>query len=314
MKHDHHDGGPEHSHQHGLHDHHHHGDDGRNILVAFFLNAGFSIIEFIGGFYTNSVAIYSDALHDLGDSLSLIFAYFSEKLSKKDPDTKFTFGYRRFSLLAALINGLILFAGSLFVLHEAIIRLMNPEPVKAEGMIYLAILGLVVNSFAAYKLSKNSGLNSKMVMYHLLEDLLGWAAVLLVSIILVFKPWYFLDSILSILISLIILRGVYKNLKKVGLIFLQHFPKNLSIAKLRKDLMNLEPMVTDVHALRGWSIDGESSYLRFHVALPADTTLAEADRIKKVMRNYLEKEGVQFSTIEFESNHNPDCSVTDKVL
>ena len=131
-----------HSHSHGHH--HHHGS--KNILLAFFLNAGFAVIELIGGYLTNSVAIYSDALHDFGDSLSLLLAYFAEKLSHKKEDEKYTFGYRRFSILSAFINGIVLFGGSIFVISESIKRLMSPEPVIPEGMLALAILGILVNS------------------------------------------------------------------------------------------------------------------------------------------------------------------------
>ncbi len=149
------------------HDHvHHHSHSGsKNILIAFFLNLSFVIVELIGGYFTNSVAIYSDALHDLGDSLALLFSYFAEKLSRKEADSKYTFGYKRFSVLSAFINGMILFCGSLFVIYEAIMRLNRPEPVDATGMFALAILGILVNSIAAYRLSKDSGLNSKMGMY-----------------------------------------------------------------------------------------------------------------------------------------------------
>ena len=256
---------------------HHHGS--KNILVAFFLNAGFAVIELIGGYLTNSVAIYSDALHDFGDSLALLFSYFAEKLSHKDADKKFTFGYRRFSILSALINGMILLLGSIFVIYEASQRIMSPEKVSPEGMLGLAILGIAVNSFAAFRLSKDDGMNTKMVMFHLLEDLLGWVAVLIVSVILLFKPWYILDSILSILISLVILRGVYKNLIKVGLIFLQKFPDELEFEQLKKEIMDFD-LVYDIHAVKGWSIDDSTYYLRFHVLVPEETKIGTVDSLK----------------------------------
>ncbi len=282
---------------------HSHNQDSKNILVAFALNATFSIIELIGGYFTNSVAIYSDALHDFGDSLALLLSYFAEKLSHKQADEKFTFGYRRFSILSAFINGVILLVGSLFVINEAILRILNPEVVKPEGMFWLAILGVVVNAFAAYKMSKNEGLNPKMVMFHLLEDLLGWIAVLIVSVILMFKPWYFLDSILSILISLIILRGVYKNLIKVGLIFLQRFPDEIELNRLTKEITKLD-LVLDIHAVKGWSLDSETFYLRFHVKVPEDTVIKLLDELKIKIKEILKTYKVKSSTIEFESN---DC-------
>lgn len=280
------------------HSHHHHGS--KNILTAFFLNAAFAVIELIGGYLTNSVAIYSDALHDFGDSLALLFSYFAEKLSHKGADKKYTFGYRRFSILSALINGLILLLGSVFVIYEASQRIMAPQKVSPGGMFGLAVLGIVVNSFAAYRLSKDDGMNTKMVMLHLLEDLLGWVAVLLVSIVLLFKPWYILDSILSILISLVILRGVYKNLIKVGLIFLQTFPDELEFEQLKKEVIEFD-LVSDIHAFKGWSIDDATFYLRFHVLVPADTKIRTVDELKIKIKKVLKSYNVTYSTIEFES-------------
>lgn len=288
-------------------DHHHHASGSKNILIAFFLNAIFAVIELIGGYYTNSVAIISDALHDFGDSLALLFSYFSEKISDKEADEKFTFGYRRFSVLSALINGGILLAGSIFVIHEAIQRIMAPEAVKPGGMLGLAILGIVVNAIAAYRLSKDDGMNPKMVMYHLLEDLLGWVAVLIVSIVLLFKPWYILDSILSILISLIILRGVYKNLLKVGMIFLQRFPSELEISEVKEKIESLD-LVSDIHAIKGWSIDDETYYLRFHIQVPEQTIVKDLDVLKVKIKRILTTYKVKYSTIEFESRN---CGVED---
>lgn len=282
------------------HDHAHNHQGSKNILLAFFLNASFSIIELIGGYLTNSMAIYSDALHDFGDSLALLFSYYAEKLSHKKEDDKFTFGYRRFSSLAALINGAILLAGSIYVIYEAIGRIQNPEPVKAEGMILLAILGIAVNGFAAYKMSKSEGTNPRMVMYHLLEDLLGWVSVLIVSIVLIFKPWYILDSILSILISLVILRGVYKNLVKVGMIFMQNFPTELDVKQLKDEIVKFEN-VKDIHEVKGWSIDGDSHYLRFHVLVSRDSNIVQLDLLKKTIKSKLKEYNIKYSTIEFES-------------
>jgi len=292
--------------QHHSHHHHHHhaqGQDSKNILIAFALNAVFSVIELIGGYLTNSVAIYSDALHDFGDSLALLFAYFAEKLSHKEADEKYTFGYRRFSILSAFINGMILLVGSLFVINEAIQRILAPEVVKPEGMIWLAFLGIGVNALAAYRMSKNAGLNPRMVMLHLLEDLLGWVAVLIVSVILLFKPWFILDSILSILISLIILRGVYKNLIKVGMIFLQKFPDDIELDSIISEITKFD-LVEDIHAVKGWSLDNETFYLRFHVKVPEDTVIRALDELKVKIKHILESHHVRFSTIEFEAR---DC-------
>lgn len=287
-----------------MHDHHHHGHKVNNILLAFILNAGFAIIEFFGGILTNSVAIMSDALHDFGDSLALLLAYFAEKLGHKDPDHLYTFGYKRFSLLSALINGTILLFGSLYVMKEAVVRFNSPEVVKPEGMLYLAILGIAVNSFAAYRLSKDEGLNVKMLSFHLLEDLLGWVAVLIVSVVLFFKPWYFLDSLLSIIISLIILKGVVKNLYKLAKIFLHQFPEGVQREALIENIKSC-PGVKDVHFIQGWSLDESTLNITLHVAVAGDMKMSEVDLLRKNIEERLRKMNISLWTIQFESDY--DC-------
>lgn len=206
-------------------------------------------------------------------------------------------------MLSALINGGILLAGSIFVIYEAVQRINAPEVVKPEGMLGLAILGIIVNAIAAYRLSKDDGMNPKMVMYHLLEDLMGWVAVLIVSIVLLFKPWYILDSILSILISLIILRGVYKNLLKVAMIFLQRFPSNLEVVELKRQIESLA-LVNEIHAIKGWSIDDETYYLRFHIQVPGEMLVRDLDDLRRKVKVILASHKVGYSTVEFESG---DC-------
>ncbi len=286
------------------HGHHHENKDQKNILIAFFLNFGFSIIEFVGGYFTNSVAIYSDALHDLGDSIALLFAYFAEKMSHRKPDQKFTFGYRRFSVLSALVNGLILLIGSTFIISEAITRFQNPEPILAEGVILLALLGLTVNGFAAHRMSKNTGLNSRMLMFHLLEDILGWCAVLVVSVILLFKPWYVLDSILSVIIALIIINGVIKNLFEVSKILMQAFPANVDRDLVIKDLLAFENL-QDVHFIQGWSVDEAHYSLSLHVKVPAEMQMKDVDVLRLKIEGYLKAKHVIYSTIQFEGG---DCA------
>jgi cobalt-zinc-cadmium efflux system protein len=283
---------------------------GNSILIAFALNAGFSVIEFIGGYYTNSVAITSDALHDLGDSLALLFSYFAEKFSLRKSDEKFTHGYRRFSLLAALLNGMILLSGSIYVLVDSIQRLQHPEAVYAPGMIGLALLGILVNTVAALKLREDTGLNSKMISLHLLEDVMSWVAVLIVSIILLFRPWYILDSILSILISLIILKGVYKNLMNIGLIFLQRFPDGLVIEEIRQAISQFSN-VEDVHLIKGWSIDESKFNMSLHIRVGLETSIAELDALRRQIEDYLRLKDVLEVTIQFEGC---DCSYSAKVL
>ena len=166
---------------------HGHTSSSQRIGWAFFLNLGFTLIEIVGGLLTNSTAIMADAVHDLGDCISIGLAWLLSKVSEKDSNTDFTYGYRRLSLLGALINGLVLIAGSAWVLSEAIPKLLQPEMPVVEGMLGLAIFGVMVNGFAAYKLSHGKTLNEKVLNWHLLEDVLGWVAVLIESIVLLFE-------------------------------------------------------------------------------------------------------------------------------
>jgi cobalt-zinc-cadmium efflux system protein len=211
------------------HDHHHHTG---NIRAAFFLNLFFTIIEIVGGIFTNSVAILSDALHDLGDSISLGLSWYFQKLSQKKRDHRFTFGYKRFSIFGAIINSIVLVIGSLFIIIESFPRLLNPQQPNAEGMILLSILGILVNGAAFLKLKKGTSLNEKVVSLHLLEDVLGWVAVLIASIVMMYFDVPILDPLLSLLIAAYILFNVFKNLKSALKIILQAIPSNIDLGKI----------------------------------------------------------------------------------
>ena len=222
-----------HKHNH-THDHHHHAE--KNIAVAFFLNFSFTIIELIGGLLTNSVAIMSDALHDFGDSISLGMAWYFEKLSKRSPNAKYSYGYKRFALLGALLNCIILLLGSTFVIYECVKRLFNPQEVVVEGMFFLAIAGVIINGFAVLRTRKGKGVNERVVSLHLLEDVLGWIAVLIVSIVMFFVDLPILDPILSIGIAIFILYNVVRNLKTTLNVLLQGVPKEMNITHIKEEV------------------------------------------------------------------------------
>ncbi len=283
------------------HHHHHHQGDAKNLLIACGLNFGFCLIQFVGGYLTNSVSITSDALHDLGDSMALLFAYYAEKVGLRSPDQKFTYGYRRFSVLAALLNGLILVGGSLYVLTESVQRIKNPEAVIPEGMLLLAILGLLVNGFAFMRLKKSQGHNAKMIQAHFLEDILGWVAVFIVSIVLFFYPLYILDSILSILIAFLILRNVWGQLVQIFVILMHKFPSDLGLQELTQKIQQF-PEVQDVHAFRGYALDYQNYSLSFHVVVPGETTVFELNVLRESIKRILSEGHVTFSSIEFESS------------
>ncbi|MEP1033431.1 cation diffusion facilitator family transporter [Ekhidna sp.] len=288
------------------HSHHHHDHSEGNIKVAFFLNLGFAIIEFIGGLWTNSVAILSDSLHDLGDSLTLGVSWYFAKVAKKDRNQSFSYGYKRFSVLGALINSIVLVTGSVFIIIEAIPRLFSPVNPNTEGMIYLAIGGIIVNGAAAFKLSKGGSLNEKTVFTHLLEDILGWVAVLIGAIVMHFWDFPIIDPVLSVLIATFILFNVYKNLKESFRIILQGTPSNINIKKIHEVIIDI-PKVLDVHDCHTWSMDGEYHILSIHLVIEDNLQLSELESIKKETKTRVSKLGINHTTIEFETlNENCD--------
>ena len=283
-----------------MHNHSHHSDaSSARIAWAFFLNLGFSVIELIGGWLTNSTAIMADAVHDLGDSLSIGLAWVLARLSNKPANDQFNYGYRRFSLLGSLINCAVLIAGSLWVLGEAIPRLQNPEMPMTEGMFILAILGILVNGFAAYKLSKGKSLNEQVLNWHLLEDVLGWVAVLIVSVVLMFVDYPILDPILSIVFTLFIAINVVKNLIKTVRLFLQAVPDQAMREQIQ-DLLQALPDVKHIHHLHLWSLDGEHHVLSAHIVLRSSLNTEQHLKLKASIADQLIPFELEHTTIEFE--------------
>ena len=281
---------------HGHGHHHHHGT--KNLKVAFFLNLFFTIVEIIGGLYTNSLAILSDALHDLGDSLSIGLSWYFQKLSEKGRDDIYSYGYKRFSLLGAIINAIVLLLGSAFILKEAIPGLFNPNEANAKGMLLLAVFGVIVNGAAVLKLKEGTSINEKVISLHLIEDVLGWVAVLIGSLIMMFWDLPWIDPLLSMLIALFIIYNVFKNLKHSFSIILQATPKEIDIEGIHEKLLSL-PEVIDVHDCHTWTMDGEYHVLSTHLRLDKNYTLDEQAEIKVKAKRLL-KEEVQHVTIEFE--------------
>lgn len=295
---------------HSHHDHSHHHSSTKNIALAFFLNVSFTIIEIVGGFFVNSVSILSDALHDLGDSFSLGIAWYLQKKSEKRATEKFTFGYQRFSLLGAVINSLVLIIGSGFVIYHAVLRIVDPEPSHAEGMFLLAVLGLSVNGYAAFKLSKGKSLNEKVLSWHLIEDVLGWAAVLVTSIVIYFWQLYILDPILSLCITAFVLYNVFKRLKQTVYVFLQGAPLNIDLVLLKQQISNI-PLVKSIHHTHLWTLDEESQVFTIHVVIQQVSGLHEVIRVKNQVKELLHKAGIAHATIDIELE-DESCYMPEK--
>lgn len=255
---------------------HHHAhqivdEDTQNFKVAFFLNLIFTLIEIIGGLYTNSIAILSDAVHDLGDTLTIGTAYFLEKKSKKPANRNYPYGFRRFSLLSALLSAMVLLIGSIFIFLEGVKRLLNPEPTDAEGMVVFAILGVIFNGFAAWKLHSGQSMNQKIISLHLLEDVLGWTAILIGSILLLFfnLPW--LDPMLSLGIMVYIMWNVIRRLRETLQLFLQRTPLNIDLDGIEKKILDCSEVVAIEH-LKIWSLDGAQHVADLKLRVSSDIT------------------------------------------
>jgi cobalt-zinc-cadmium efflux system protein len=291
MSHDHHD--------QNHHDHHHHSDV-KNIKAAFLLNLFFTIVEIVGGILTNSIAIISDAIHDLGDCLSLGLAWYFQKVAKKGSDTSYSYGYKRFSLLGAVINSIVLVSGSILILTVAIPRIIHPVEANTKGMFLLAILGVLVNGAAVFRLKKGNSINERVVSLHLLEDVLGWLAILIGSVVMHFFDVPVLDPIMSVGIACFVLYNVFKNIRQSLRIILQGIPVEVDITAVSENLQQFEG-VDNVHDLHVWSVDGNYNVLTVHVVLNNSLDMEKLAELKAQIRDSLQEKGIQHATIEFET-------------
>ena len=285
----------------------------RNIFVAFLLNLLFSIIEFVGGIFTNSISIISDSVHDFGDAISIAVAWILEKKSEKKPDNKYTFGYARYSILGAFITSMVLLVGAVFMIYTAAVRIINPVPVNYDGMLLLGILGLVVNGAGALITSKGEKINEKAVSLHLLEDVLGWIAVLIVSIIMKAFDVPILDPILSIGITIYILKHVIHNFKSIFEVFLEKAPENSKFDEFKKELISEISEIKDIHHIHVWSADGMNTYAMMHVVICDGVDVKKIIDIKQKIKEEAIHHNIVHVTIEieFESEKcsNGTCNV-----
>jgi cobalt-zinc-cadmium efflux system protein len=289
---------------HGHHHHDHHHGDTDNIGRAFLLNVLFVIIEIAGGLLTNSVAILSDAIHDLGDSISLGITWLLDRYSKKGKNDKFTYGYKRLSVIGALISALILLVGTALILREAIPRLLHPEAVNEQGMIFIAIFGVLINGAAVLNLKKGKRVVEKVAMLHMLEDLIGWVAVLIGAVIMHFVDLPIIDPIMSIGISIFMFFNVLKTLKEVVKILIQAIPENVDMIQLTQDICAIDENIEEIHELNVWSMDGVEHVISFHMVVKDNLKVDEIVLIKKNIKHYLHHEGFEHITIDIENINN----------
>lgn len=273
-----------------------------NLKVAFFLNFFFTIIELIGGALTNSMAIMSDAIHDLGDTIAIGAAWFMERYSEKGRDDRFSYGYKRFSPLSAFLTSIILIVGSIFIFIETIPRLIHPEAVNAKGMLLLAVLGVTMNGLAVLRLKNGDkdSINQRAVMLHLMEDALGWLAVLIGSIVMIFADVPILDPILSIAIAVYILYNAFKNLKTILNVFLQAVPKKFDKEVVKEKILKTEH-VLDLHDIRAWSMDGNEIIMSAHLVIEENLSSEQCKSLKHKIKHTCEHLNIRHVTLEIET-------------
>ncbi len=267
----------------------------KNIFIAFILNLLFSGFEFVGGFYTGSIAIISDAVHDLGDAASIGISYLLEKKSKKEPDEKYTYGYARYSVVGGAITTIILLFSSFIVIVNAAERIANPTEVNYNGMIIIGIMGIVINLAAAYFTHDGKSVNQKAVNLHMLEDVMGWVAVLAGAVVMRFTGYSVIDPVMSMGVAVFIIVGCIKNLKIIVDIVLDKTPCGINISEIREKLLETEG-IEDVHHIHLRSIDGHSSCATLHIVTDSDM-----HAVKESARNILNELGITHTTIETES-------------
>lgn len=266
----------------------------KNILIAFILNLCFSIFEFVGGLFTGSVAIVSDAIHDIGDAASIGISYFLERKSKKQPDETYTYGYARYSVIGGVITTLILLFGSVMVIYNAITRIINPTPINYNGMILFAVIGAVVNFLAAFFTRHGDSLNQRAVNLHMLEDVLGWIVVLVGAVVMKFTDFALIDPIMSIGVAVFIFINAFKNLKEVTDLFLEKKPHDIDINEIKEHITEIDGVI-DVHHIHVWSMDGVSHYATMHIVTNEDGHI-----IKDRIREELKEHGIGHVTLELE--------------
>ena len=272
----------------------------KNMTIAFLLNFSFAILEFIFGFMFNSSAVLADAVHDTGDAMAIGLSTLFEKISNKKEDKKYTLGYKRYSLLGALLTSVILLVGSTLVIIENVPKVFEPEKVNYDGMLVLGIFAIIVNLAASKVVGHGHGHshNESILSLHFLEDILGWVAVILVSIVLRFTDWYFLDPLLSLLIAGFILSKALPKFWGNIKIFLDHIPSDIDLSQLYQEILAVEN-VQAITQLNVWTTDGLEKFAMIHICLENPDLLAET---QTTLRQELQAYGITKITIQTDSS------------
>ena len=280
------------------------------VWLAFFLNLSYAIVEFIAGGIFGSSAVLADSVHDLGDAIAIGISAFLETISNREEDRQYTLGYKRFSLLGALVTAVILITGSILVILENIAKIFHPQSVNDEGILWLGIIAITINMLASLVVGKGKTKNESILSLHFLEDTLGWLAVILMAIVLRFTNWYILDPLLSLVISFFILSKALPRFWSTLKIFLDAVPEGVETGDLEKDLEALNN-VKSINQISIWSMDGLENNVIIHLCLEDWEKMTET---KNQVRQLLEERGIQNITIEVDTSQSDHAQHKRKVI
>jgi len=294
---------------------HSHGNNKKALLISFLITGIFMIVEAIGGWVTNSLALLSDAGHMLSDTVSLGIGVVAFKIGEKAADYSKTYGYKRFEILAALFNGITLAVVSIYIFYEAIRRFGSPPEISSTGMLVIAVIGLLVNIIVAFIMHSgdtHANLNLRAAFLHVIGDLLGSVGAIIAAILIKLFGWGLADPIASVIVAILVLVSAWRVLRDSLQVLMEGVPKGVEVDHIIKIIRNV-PGVIDLHHLHIWAITNEQRALSCHLVIDGAKKIEEGDKILQQVEQILAKEHIEHVTIQLESerHHQDDTIITE---
>lgn len=288
-----------HNHAHS-HDHSHPDLKGKKLLLSILLNIVITVAQVMGGLISGSLSLLSDALHNFSDVLSLIVSYIADRYSKKDASVTKTFGYKRAEIIAAFVNSATLIVVAIYLIYEAILRFTDPHTIKSSLVIWLAILGIAVNGFSVLLLFKDSksNMNMRSAYLHLFTDMAASVAVLIGGLLMKYFEWFWVDSLLTLLIALYLIVMGYDLLKSSFKVLMLFTPDDLSLEVIHDAVCKI-PEIKNIHHMHIWQLNEQETHLEAHVDFYKDVTLSQFDTVlTKVEEVLFHDFGINHVTIQ----------------
>lgn len=284
------------------HSHHQHPDSSGRLLLSILVNALITIVQIAGGILSNSLALISDAIHNLSDTLALVLAWIANKVAKRKPDTRRTFGYQRLEILSAFVNASVLTGVSIYLIYEAIVRFLHPQSVTSGLMFYIAMFGLIGNLLSMLFLRRDSkhNLNVKAAYLHLLGDTLSSVAVVIGAIAIHYTGLTWIDPALTLIISVVIIRQAYQILHESVDILMQSTPAHLNLEEI-KSLIEKNTQVCNVHHVHCWQLQDRKVHFEAHIETSHDMQVSESGKLAGEIEDQLwEQFAITHTTLQIE--------------